>query len=376
MGISFARRLLGACAALLLARPAVALAAPAVQDLVNGAITAVKTKSYQARLKFMSQFDGGAEETVRIYHVAPDLYRVVPLVNGIPGTEAYIENSVELVKVSGDQRLQQLPDRQYYVTDMLTVKFLRDLGNHQGTSVLEGTFNGVPVYYLRQDVTHDKPYLITVGLRKDNYYPSFLQVVDAQNRVRVHYEFESIHFLSSDKLSDDLFTIPEPKQAHRLPSSHLAPQSTNRPALAAPRSAAPGPPSPPSEMPLFPEWLPQGYQLEAISVLDYKRGAGSPALVYHFEIYGPQLDQMLSVFQVQGSAMGDCDLSQTLSPQDGSYLLEKRGDWVIAVFGQIPHDEMQRVIDSLDAGQSDKVKHLLQQTQLRDRVMEQAIESH
>jgi hypothetical protein len=74
--------------------------------------------------------------------------------------------------------------------------------------------------------------------------------------------------------------------------------------------------------------------------------------------------------------MGDCDLSQTLSPQDGSYLLEKRGDWVIAVFGQIPHDEMQRVIDSLDAGQSDKVKHLLQQTQLRDRVMEQAIESH
>src|SRR5471032_2009394 len=97
------RRLLGACLVLLVAWPVWAMAAPDVRGLVDGAIQALKTKSYDARLRFLSIFDGGEEKTVHIYHVAPELYRVVPLFNGgVPGTAVYIENSVELVRVGKD----------------------------------------------------------------------------------------------------------------------------------------------------------------------------------------------------------------------------------------------------------------------------------
>jgi hypothetical protein len=284
-----------------------------------------------------------------------------------------------------DNRVQPMPARQYYVTDMLTAKFLRDLGNHKGTTILDGQYNGVPVYYLRQDVTHEKPYLVTVGLRTDNKFPMFLQVVDSEGQTRVHYEFESIKFVPASALADDLFTIPEPKDDRRSPTSHVAPLAAPvpPPAPAKPagkakaasraeteRAAKPAAPA----LPLFPAWLPQGYALEAISVLDYSQGRSAPAAVYHFEIYGPKSENMLSLFEMKCDDLGDCKLDEALAPAKGGYMLQKHGDWVVAVFGEVSPDDMQRLIQGLDNSHHAEVKTLLDQTRMRDEMMQQAVE--
>jgi hypothetical protein len=333
-------------------------------------------------LRFLTKPSGSDEQIMQIQHVAPDLYHATPVVQGLPITSYYyVENAAELVKIYG-RIIQPMPERQYAVTDALTAKFLRDLGQYPGTELLDGSYMGEPLYILRKDVTRDKPYLITVGLRQDNGFPMFLQVVDAQGRTRVHNQFDSISFLKSSELADELFVVPEPRSlsGNRAPRAQQAetftlPAPTAPPAAAPPRAAdRKAPAGLAADLPLYPAWLPQGYTLEAISTLDYAEGK-TPSVVYQFEIYGPRLDDMLSVFQMQCDALGDCSLGEALGPsRGGGYLLQKHGDWVVAVFGGLPDAQMKKIIASLDTARSEDVQRLIEQTRDRDRMLQNAID--
>jgi hypothetical protein len=367
--------------------PALALAAPSVPELVEFAITALREKSYVGKLRYLTKPSASEESTVLIQHLAPDLYRVTPIVQGLPITSYhYIENAAELVKVQG-RLLYPQPERQYAINDALTAKFLRDLGQYPGTELLEGSFAQVPLHILRKDVTRDKPYLITVGLRKDNHFPIFIQIVDAQGRLRLHNQFESIEFVAASSLSDQLFTIPEVKadSTGRAPrvqqpaelelSQAAAPvrSGSGRDARLSSRDLGSGT-AIVADLPLYPGWLPDGYVLEAISVLDYP-GGKTPSIVYQYEIYGPKLGDLLSVFQMQCDELGDCDFGATLGPPDGrGYLLSKTDDWVVAVFGDLQKSQLQKVIDGLQKSRSQEILRLISQTYQRDRMMSRATE--
>jgi hypothetical protein len=363
--------------------PALALSAPKVDTLVEQAIKALKTKSYEARLRFTPHFETNSEQVVRIYHVAPDLYRVEPLASGLPISMYFIENAAELVKVTGSngyEQVQELPERQYSVTDALTAKFLRDLGTHPGTVVLDGQYQGAAVYILRQDVTKEKPYLVTVGLRKDNSFPVFLDVIDGKGQQRMRNRYEWIRFRASNELKDALFTVPEPGAAkgNRAPRPQKARTFEAPPAPGA-RSddrAASGAGGSRSgilsaDIPLFPLWLPKGFDLEAISVLEYDK---SPAPVYEFEVFGPRLDDMLSIVQMQCSELGNCDLDRMLAPKTGGYVIGKRDGWVVAVFGKLEKSELARVLEGLRQGHEESIVRLLSETHERDRMLQQATE--
>lgn len=371
------RRTLAALALVLAVWPACAFAGD-VPALVEQAIKSLREKSYIGRLRYMTKPSTSDEAMVQIHHLAPDLYRITPVVQGLPITSYYyVENAAELVKIHG-RILHPQPERQYAINDSLTAKFLRDLGQYPGTELLDGSYMDVPLNILRKDVTPDKPYLITVGLRKDNGFPMFLQVVDAQGRMRLHNQFESITFVRPQELKDELFTVPEPKgeaRAPRFQQSEIfalpapAPAAGGGKARDTGRGASGAQADISADLPLYPSWLPGGYSLEAISVLDYA-GGKTPAVVYQLEAYGPRLDDMLSVFQMQCDELGDCNLSEALGPPDGrGYLMAKQGDWIVAVFGELPKAQLQKVLDGLDSDRSNDILRLLASTLERDRML-------
>jgi hypothetical protein len=146
--------------------PAAGYAADNVIDAVNKAIDALHTTSYEARMTYLSQFDEG-ELQVYIIHVAPDLYHVKLLAQGVPQGPYFIENAQELVSINADE-MQFMPKRRFSTNDALTAKFLRDLGNYPGSTILSGKVGDYDAWIVRQDATTEKPYLISVGLDKRN----------------------------------------------------------------------------------------------------------------------------------------------------------------------------------------------------------------
>ncbi|MCH7472915.1 hypothetical protein IIA79_08195, partial [bacterium] len=150
--------------------PTWALATPSVEEIVSKAVEALRTTSYEARMKLVSHFEGGTEQVVRIYHVAPELYRVEQIVVGSfeapagagagdPGI-VYIENAEELVRIRG-KVVETMPLRRFHLNDALAIKFLRDLGRYPGTTVLNGWVGQYEVHVLRQEMGPNKPYTIT-----------------------------------------------------------------------------------------------------------------------------------------------------------------------------------------------------------------------
>ena len=178
-----------------------------VQEYIEKAIKALRETSYEARMKYLSPFDPGLEQQVHIFHVAPELYRIIPLENGEDGNLVYIENAVELVRIRGGF-VETMPIRQFYNNDSMTAKFLRDLGHHAGTTLLTGLVGDQEVYILRQSTSQDKPYTITVGLDKTNYFPLFLLVLDSEGKRRVYFEMEVVEYCNPGALKDDYF-IPQ-----------------------------------------------------------------------------------------------------------------------------------------------------------------------
>lgn len=348
-----------------LAWPALAVAAPKVQDIVDKAIQAVHSQCYEARMRFLSEMDGGTEQVVHIYHLAPDLYRVEPLVNGAPGELAFIENAEELVRVRPSKGIvEQMPRRQFSLNDALTVTFLRMLITRPGTTVLNGMVASCKVYVLRQDGSSQAPYTITVGVDQTTYYPVFLSVSDNKGRKRVYYEMEAIEYVHYQQLRDSLFSIPQLTAQQRKPAPRVSPTSPG-----ANKSASAAESDPYKDLPLYPQWLPTGYRIEAISVLNYTPSdAPGPVLVFQCEAYGQDND-LISIFQTRSDQV-DLKVSDSCNQPGCGYAMRERDGWVITVIGDKGLDTLRRIADELDRN-NQRVLQLLRQTSERDRIMQQ-----
>jgi len=350
------------CALLLALFPLTAHAAPAVGKIVNEAIKAVQKTSYSARLKFLSQIDNDSVREVRVSHLAPDLYHVEPLREGQPTGSYMVENASELVRISNGT-VMQLPRRQFSLNDALTIKFLRDLGAMKPpTTVLSGRVGKYETWMLRQDMVINKPYIITVGIDKATWFPVFLLVIDGAGKARVYYEVEDINYKQPAELADSLFTVPESRGSMRLPR---APEGGHALMQAQAPQATP-------ELPLFPQWLPSNYHVEALSLLRCHHGVPGQdcALVYQLEAYGPELDDLVSIFQMKAGDEGRKALSHLSSPQQSNYVLSEKNGWVIAVFGDLPHKQLRKIATQL-SDSPDMVKPLLDQTSTRDGILDQ-----
>jgi hypothetical protein len=334
-----------------------AFAAPPVGEIVNNAIKAVQKTSYKAKLKFISQVDGNAVREVEVFHLAPDLYRVVPTQPFVPG-EAMIENASELVRVDSLGRVMQLPRRQFAINDALTIKFLRDLGAMKPpTSVLSGRVGKYQTWMLRQDMVLTKPYIITVGIDKQTWFPLFLMVQDGEGRARVYYEVETIEYRKAGELPDSLFQVPEAKAPMLLPGV---------PEWGLKLLEQEGAP-----LPLFPAWLPSNYRVESLSLLQCPRGVPGRdcALVYQLEAYGPQLDDLVSIFQMKAGPEAKKSLAALSGNKGTGYVVSEKDGWIVAVFGDLPSGQLKRIADQL-AKKPTRVEQLLQQTVMRDGIMQ------
>ena len=346
----------------LLALPLIAWAAPSGAEIIEKAVGALRSTCYEARASLLDQLDYGKQRTVHIYHVAPDLFCVKPLVNGAVGYEEYIENGAELVRLNRkEETLVRMPLRQFSINDAMTTKFLRELGKHQGTTVLDGMVGEYAVYALRQDVTKDKPYTITVGVDKRNYFPLFLLVTDYAGATRVYYEVKSIIYLTSEQISDEYFQIPVYGDKQMSKAPRAAGALPNQAALST--MAGGGQP-----LPLYPSYLPKGYVLEALSLVNYDNPGNGPALVYHFEIYGPHLSDLLSVFQTQSTSLNLSGMGQS---GEGFFMTE-HDSWIIAVLcSSLGLGDLSRVANGLKQNDA-QVRQLLDQTAARDSLLSQA----
>lgn len=385
---------------LVLAPLARALAAePSVGELVDKAVKALNTTCYEARMNYFAQHAEGEEQTVHIYHVAPDLYHVEVLKRDDhnhwnPKGFYYIENAAELVRVmvNDDDEVvyvEEMPERSFYLNTALACKFLRDLASHPGTVVLDGVVDGIDVYQLRQLAFPEKPYTITVGLDKRNYFPVFLLVNDSDQQARVYYKMEAIEYCDRSELDVALFKRPQVSQ-----KTQKAPRVEQLPANAAVLS--PGPENEDGEariqiqrmapskqttqvvaeplnyaLPPYPEHLPAGYYLEGLHLLDYKAVDAddpNPILVYHFELFNPMASRTMSIFLTRSDEFGS-DIDQALSSPDLGYIMQQQGDWLVAVFGDGSTQELQDVAAGL-ATDAEKVEELLSMTQARDNIVQ------
>jgi hypothetical protein len=343
----------------LLLLPYAAHAAPSLEKIINESIKAVQKTSYTGRMKFISHMDNGQMREVKIFHVAPDLYRVEPIVNGSNTGEYFIENASELLRISRG-RVMEMPRRQFSVNDALTIKFLRDIGTHPGTTVLNGQVGTTPVYMLRQDAIPSKPYVVTVGIDKTSYFPLYMMVNDGTGATRVYFEMQSIDYKKPAQISDSLFAVKDDAQPLRLP----------RPPEGAPRMVST---RSVEELPLYPGWLPAQYQVEAVSLLRCPKGRDLKdcATVYQLEAYGPRLTDLISIFQMRADG-ADKAVKQLKLSGDQGFVLHERDGWVIAVFGDEDPRQLKKIAAQLTAKPT-KVRELLQQTIARDSIMDDAI---
>lgn len=336
-----------------------------VQEYIEKAIEALRATSYEARMNFLSPFDPGLEQQVLIFHVAPELYRVIPLEGGEEGNLVYIENAVELVRVRGGF-VETMPIRQFYNNDSMTIQFLRDLGRHEGTTLLAGLVGDQEVHILRQNTSQEKPYTITVGLDKANFFPLFLLVVDSEGKRRVYFEMEVVEYCKPGELKDDYF-IPQGEFA-KLPP----PRQKTSSALWAvgqleleEELSGRG-----HNLPLVPlsSSLPLGYTLESISRLDFPtKSGGEPALVFHLEIFGPRGD-VLSIFETQSDNFS-LDAPQTSLAGEACYVLSSIDGWMVAAFGSLSAGDLLLIIEGLRIDNF-KAAQLLDETLARQQFMD------
>jgi hypothetical protein len=380
--------------------PRALAAEPEVGELVENAVEALRTTCYEARMSYFASNASGEEQTVHIYHVAPDLYHVETLKRDEHGQWTpqgfyFIENADELLRVQLNRDnevllVEELPERSFYLNATLAGKFLRDLARHPGTVVLDGVVDGLEVYQLRQLAFPEKPYTITVGLDKRNYFPVFLLVNDSDQQPRIYYKMEAIEYCSRDRLDVALFRRPQisagqmrtaprveqlaPNAAvlnpaaededgeARLQIQRSAPSKTAAEALAEPLDYA---------LPPYPEYLPAGYYLEGLHLLDYKAvdsGAPEPILVYHFEVFSPVEGITLSIFLTQSDDFG-FDMDQGYNMSSRGYIVQQQGDWLVAVFGDAPSGMLLDVAGGLEPD-TERIEKLLTLTQARDNVLQ------
>ncbi|MCC7479432.1 hypothetical protein IT575_13390 [bacterium] len=352
---------------------------PHSSELVNESIKALRSTSYVATMRFLSSLDGGDERLIEIKHLAPDLYRVQPLSgDGKRADEYFVENADELVRVYRGNYMA-MPVRQFAVNDALTVKFLRDLSQTTDTAVLDGQVGERRVYILRRDPVKGRNYTITVGVDRQNYFPLYLLVTDSDGSRQVYFQMESISFVSEKqiaaKLPDSDFDLSsfdgQPQQQRvRAPGNAARMESSGALKAGAAMPAAAQP------LPLFPIWLPKGYEVEAIYSLGCQLrksssdSGQSDAEIYHLEAYGPT-GELISIFQTLALDSRDSLGKLADTPGNGGFVAVEKDGWTIAIFGDLKRETLMRVAGSLSSDR-DKVLKLLRQTQRRDEILEDA----
>ena len=342
-----------------------------VQQLVDNAIDALNTTCYEARMRYLSSLDGKDVQEVLIYHVSPDLYRAEPLVGGEPCGVYYIENGKELTRVDGSNGrtpiAEQLPVRQFHLDDTLKAKFLSDLALFQGTTVLNGTVGDTEVYVLRQDPHTQKPYTITVGLDKRNYFPLYLEVRDVNGQRRVYFEMTVIEYQPRLSFADSLFKVPDQAVAANTRAPRQPKQAAN--IMKSANGATCALPPVPVE-----STLPEGYKVEGLTVLAYpsRQSQNGQSTVFQYEILGPEPDDVMSLFMTQ-----DLNVEFFMDKKDPEvsfgYLVEQQAGWLVAVFADQPVAVLQKVINGLRE-HPEEAQELLEVTQARDAIVQQALD--
>jgi hypothetical protein len=94
------------------------------------------------------------------------------------------------------------------------------------------------------------------------------------------------------------------------------------------------------------------------------------ALVYQLEAYGPRLDDLVSIFQMQSGGGAEGSIKKLRLARDSGYVVSEKNGWVIAVFGDLPQDKLKKIAQQLTR-KPERVKPLLQQTVQRDGLMDE-----
>ena len=123
-------------------------------------------------------------------------------------------------------------------------------------------------------------------------------------------------------------------------------------------------------LPLYPKWLPEGYSVEGLHLLNYQTsvdGEKSSKLVYQFEILGPLDGSALSIFEVRAEEM-DFEADSVNTTAKSGYIIKERGDWLVTVVGGLPKEVLEQIVDGLAASDS-QVADLLELTRRQDLLL-------
>ncbi|MCB1186006.1 hypothetical protein KDL29_02470 [bacterium] len=352
---------------LLLSVAAFAEKRPTVDELITRAIASLENTSYEARMRYSDPYGNGQEKLVDIIFLSPSSFRVQPLINEKQKAGYYyIENDERLVKVFQDgANVVEMPERMFIIDNLMRRKLLETLAGRSSVNLLQGVFNGEPVWILRDDGSVDGSYSITIHVSERNDYPISLEMTAQDGRRVQFYEMESVEFLTSGEVPGDAFAIPAGRQAAHAPDVAPPRADVNIPDQQAdgagsleymPRSARKSAGSLEDEeqadmlrvpLPLMPGWLPEGYRLNEISPLDYSE-KDEPLLVYQLELYNPFNENVISIFETRSKKLEELFASSDSMGDEGYFVSTNSDGWIIAVFGSISRSQFDQIFNALE----------------------------
>lgn len=367
---------------------------PGVDELIKRAIASLENSSYEGRMRYSDPYGNGEEKLVEITFASPARFRVQPLISDKQkAAYYYIENSERLVKIYQDgAKVVEMPERLFIIDNLLRRRLLEALAGRKSVSLLKGVFNDEPVWILRDDGQGADQYSITIHISERNDYPISLQMIDGEGKRVQFYEMDNIRFLTPAEIRPEIFTIPG-----RATASHDKAPTTARPPMAdvkVPERSGnarvesseqqleykPGKPSTaqgvgPSDLvsvvqqipfPLMPLWLPKGYQLNAISPLDYSSDS-KPMLVYQLELYNPFNENVISIFETRSQELEDLFIAGKDVSSEGYFVGTNDEGWLVAVFGSISQSQFDQIFDNLEQN-DDEAYEMISRTLSREEL--------
>ncbi len=347
---------------------------PTVDELITRAIASLENTSFEGRMRYSDPYGNGQEKLVEIIFLSPSSFRVQPLLSEKQKAGYYyIENSDRLVKVFADGKtVEELPEKSYIIDNLMRRRLLETLAGRSSVSLLRGVFNGEPVWILRDDDSAAGSFSITIHVSETNDYPISLEMTDDKgNRVQ-YYEMEQIQYLTTAEIPAETFAIPTaaggsskaarsaaPEMAdvnipHR--KENAAGEETEQQLEYRPRTAKGSGGSLGDDeaaamqripFPLMPGWLPPGYHVNAISPLDYSEG-GSPLLVYQLELFNPNNENVISIFQTRSQELEELFTAGKSVGDEGYFVSSTDSGWLVAVFGKISQSQFDQIFGGLE----------------------------
>ncbi|MEZ5337746.1 MAG: hypothetical protein R3F46_05730 [bacterium] len=356
---------------LLLSAAASAAKRPTVDELVRRAIASLENTSYEARMRYSDPYGNGQEKLVEIIFLSPSSFRVQPLLTEKQKAGYYyIENAEHLVKVYADgNNVVEMPERQFIIDNLMRRKLLETLAGRRSVNLLNGVFNGTPVWILRDDGGDSGSFSITIHLSEENDFPLSLEMTAQDGRRVQFYEMEEISFIDADDIPAETFLIPEGNMAQRgsnaappradvnLPeqsggsgqSLEYMPRTAKRPAGSLDDGSAEEQRS--SDimhvpLPMLPGWLPEGFRLNEISPLDYNE-SDEPMLVYQLELYNPFNENVINIFETRSTELEELFTAGRSVGGEGYFVGSRDEGWLVAVFGSISKSQFEQILSSL-----------------------------